>query len=41
MVPFVGKAHVGYLPGSGVVGLSKIARLAHGSALALDIEGQL
>lgn len=27
MVPFVGKAHIGYYPGKGVVGLSKLARL--------------
>jgi GTP cyclohydrolase IA len=27
MVPFVGKAHVGYYPTDGVVGLSKLARL--------------
>ena len=28
MVPFVGKAHVAYFPSDGVVGLSKLARLA-------------
>ncbi|MDF2798910.1 MAG: cyclohydrolase, partial [Devosia sp.] len=27
MVPFVGKAHIAYLPVDGVVGLSKLARL--------------
>ncbi len=27
MVPFVGKAHIGYYPSDGVVGLSKLARL--------------
>jgi GTP cyclohydrolase I len=27
MVPFMGKAHVGYYPSEGVVGLSKLARL--------------
>jgi GTP cyclohydrolase IA len=27
MVPFVGKAHIGYYPTDGVVGLSKLARL--------------
>jgi GTP cyclohydrolase I len=27
MVPFVGKAHIGYYPNRGVVGLSKLARL--------------
>ncbi len=27
MVPFVGKAHIGYYPSTGVVGLSKLARV--------------
>ena len=27
MVPFVGKAHIGYFPAEGVVGLSKLARV--------------
>ena len=27
MVPFVGKAHIGYYPAEGVVGLSKLARI--------------
>jgi GTP cyclohydrolase IA len=27
MVPFIGKAHIGYYPSDGVVGLSKLARL--------------
>jgi GTP cyclohydrolase I len=27
MVPFVGKAHIGYFPSDGVVGLSKLARV--------------
>jgi GTP cyclohydrolase I len=27
MVPFVGKAHIGYYPSEGVVGLSKLARI--------------
>ena len=27
MVPFVGKAHIGYYPSKGVVGLSKLARI--------------
>jgi len=27
MVPFIGKAHIAYLPHDGVVGISKLARL--------------
>jgi GTP cyclohydrolase IA len=27
MVPFIGRAHIGYYPNRGVVGLSKLARL--------------
>ena len=27
MVPFIGKAHIGYFPTDGVVGLSKLGRL--------------
>ena len=27
MVPFIGKAHIGYFPSEGVVGLSKLARV--------------
>lgn len=29
MVPFIGKAHIAYLPNDGVVGLSKLARLVN------------
>lgn len=50
LLPFVGRAHVGYLPGARVVGLSKLARLVEAHArrpqiqermtrdIALDIE---
>ncbi len=29
LLPFMGVAHVGYIPGKGVAGLSKLARLVH------------
>ncbi len=32
LVPFIGKAHVGYVPNEGVVGLSKLARVVWGVA---------
>ena len=35
MVPFVGRAHIAYLPHDGVVGLSKLARLVDVFALRL------
>ena len=41
MVPFVGKAHVAYLPDGKVVGLSKLARLVDGYARRLQIQERL
>lgn len=41
MVPFVGKAHVAYLPDKRVVGLSKIARLVDVYAKRLQIQEKL
>lgn len=38
LVPFVGYAHVGYLPGDSVVGLSKIARTVNAYARRLQIQ---
>nr|WP_295891853.1 GTP cyclohydrolase I FolE [uncultured Devosia sp.] len=38
MVPFVGKAHIAYLPHDGVVGLSKLARLVDVFALRLQTQ---
>jgi len=41
MVPFVGKAHVAYLPDRRVVGLSKIARLVEVYSRRLQIQEKL
>ena len=41
MVPFVGTAHVGYLPRKKVVGLSKLARLVEIFAKRLQIQEKL
>src|SRR5690349_9350406 len=41
MVPFVGKAHVGYIPKGKVVGLSKIARVVDIFAKRLQIQEKL
>ena len=41
MLPVTGKAHVGYLPTSRVVGISKLARVVHGYARRLQIQEKL
>ncbi|MBK8974327.1 MAG: GTP cyclohydrolase I FolE [Planctomycetes bacterium] len=41
MVPFIGKAHVAYLPNHRVVGLSKLARLVQVYAKRLQIQEKL
>jgi GTP cyclohydrolase IA len=41
MMPFIGKAHVAYLPEDRVVGLSKIPRLVHCFARRLQIQERL
>ena len=41
MVPFIGTAHVGYLPKKKVVGLSKLARLVETFAKRLQIQEKL
>jgi len=41
MVPFIGKAHVGYLPGRRVVGISKLARVVDIYARRLQIQEKL
>ena len=38
MVPFYGKAHVGYYPSNGVVGLSKLARIVDTFARRLQTQ---
>ncbi len=41
MVPFIGKAHVGYLPAGKVVGISKLARLVDIFSKRLQIQEKL
>lgn len=41
MVPFVGKAHVAYIPRGRVVGLSKLARVVEGYAKRLQVQEKL
>jgi GTP cyclohydrolase I len=41
MVPFIGKAHIAYLPHDGVVGLSKLARLVNVFARRLQTQENL
>jgi GTP cyclohydrolase I len=41
MLPFIGTAHVGYLPSNRVVGISKLARVVQGFARRLQIQEKL
>jgi GTP cyclohydrolase I len=41
MVPIIGKAHVGYLPGHRVVGISKLARIVEVYAKRLQIQEKM
>lgn len=41
LLPFAGEAHVAYLPGERIVGLSKLARAVHHFASALQVQERL
>lgn len=41
MLPFTGRAHVGYLPRNRVVGISKLARVVNGFSRRLQIQEKL
>lgn len=41
MAPIVGKAHIAYLPGEYVVGISKLARVLHAYARRLQVQERL
>jgi len=41
MAPIIGRAHIAYLPGDYVVGISKLARVLHGFSRRLQVQERL
>ncbi len=41
LMPFIGKAHIAYLPDAKIVGVSKLARLIEGLSLRMQVQERL